>query len=162
MNRLMHGFILAVTMSALSACYVVPMRGTDGNVYYETYPLPPVGTPIPPAPSGAGQMPGSPLPAVLNARLYPSNDVAAASGVITGTVTNMMTGKGRFQINYLGEVMTGEATRVSNDDKRGIASAYGSKGTVMSCDYQLTTPYQGTGDCRFSNGATYTLHLGGN
>jgi hypothetical protein len=99
---------------------------------------------------------------VLTARLYPSNEQAAQTGVVAGTVTNMMTGKGRFQVNLLGEMLTGEATRVSNEDRRGIASAYGSKGTIMSCDYQMTTPYQGTGDCRLSTGATYTLHLGGN
>jgi hypothetical protein len=155
--------ILTLTaLAALSGCYVVPMRGPDGTVMYDYQPLPPVGAPMPmavptPAPAGAGQM-----PAVLTARLYPSNDQAAQSGVVAGTVTNMMTGKGRFQVNYMGEVLTGEATRVSNEDKRGVASAYSPRGTYMSCDYQMTTPYQGTGDCRFSNGATYTLHLGGN
>lgn len=164
MNRTAHLALLGIATAALSACYVVPVRAPDGTVYYDPYPLPPVGTPIAapaqaPAP-GTGS--GSQLPAVLNARLYPSNEAAAPGGVISGTVTNMMTGKGRFQVNLLGEVLTGEATRVSNEDRRGIASAYGSKGTIMSCDYQMTTPYQGTGDCRLSTGATYTLHLGGN
>ena len=150
-------FALAAT---LSGCYIVPVRGPDGTVIYDHYPLPPVGAPMPmpvPAPAASGQM-----PAVLTARLYPSNDLASQSGIVAGTVTNMMTGKGRFQVNYMGEVLTGEATRVSNEDKRGVASAYSPKGTYMSCDYQMTTPYQGTGDCRFSTGATYTLHLGGN
>lgn len=148
---------LAVMALALSACYVVPVRGPDGTVMYDHYPMPPVGTPMPmPGPATGGQM-----PAVLSARLYPSNDVAAQTGIVSGTVTNMMTGKGRFQVNYMGEVLTGEATRVSNDDKRGVASAYSPKGTFMSCDYQMNTPLQGAGDCRFSNGATYKLHLGG-
>jgi len=151
---------LGALTATLSGCYIVPVRGPDGNVMYDHYPLPPVGSPMPMPPSppaAAGQM-----PAVLTARLYPSNDQAAQSGVVSGTVTNMMTGKGRFQVNYMGEVLTGEATRVSNEDKRGVASAYSPRGTYMSCDYQMTTPYQGTGDCRFSTGATYTLHLGGN
>jgi hypothetical protein len=155
---------LVALVAVLSGCYIVPVRGPDGTVMYDHYPLPPVGTPMPmpmaappPGPTGASQM-----PAVLTARLYPSNDQAAQSGIVSGTVTNMMTGKGRFQVNYMGEILTGEATRVSNEDKRGVASAYSPKGTYMSCDYQMTTPYQGTGDCRFSNGATYTLHLGGN
>lgn len=162
MNRTANLILLGLSTAALSACYVVPVRAPDGTVYYDPYPLPPAGTPIAaPAPPPA-TMSGSHLPAVLNARLYPSNEAAAAGGVISGTVTNMMTGKGRFQVNLLGEILTGEATRVSNDDRRGIASAYGSKGTIMSCDYQMTTPYQGTGDCRLSTGATYTLHLGGN
>ena len=148
--------------TALSGCYIVPVRAPDGTVIYDHYPLPPVGAPMPmpvpaPGPAATGQM-----PAVLNARLYPSNDLAAQSGIVSGTVTNMMTGKGRFQVSYLGEVLAGDATRVSNEDKRGVANAYSPKGTYMSCDDQMTTPYQGTGDCRFSNGATYTLHLGGN
>ena len=49
---------------------------------------------------------------VLHARLYPDNDTATQTGMVSGTVTNMMTGKGRFQLNYKGEVLTGEATRV--------------------------------------------------
>ncbi len=162
MNRLAGFLTFTVLAAALSACYVVPVRGPDGTVYYDPYPLPPVGTPLPAPAMPQGQMPGTQMPAVLSARLYPTNDAAAAGGVISGTVTNLMTGKGRFQVNYLGEMLTGEATRVSNEDKRGVASAYGSKGTIMSCDYQMTTPYQGTGDCRISTGATYKLHLGGN
>jgi hypothetical protein len=72
----------------------------------------------------------------------------------------MMTGKGRFQVSYLGQVLTGEATRVSNDERRGVASAYSPAGMYMSCEYQMNTPLQGAGSCTFSNGATYQLHLG--
>lgn len=162
MGRTGNVLVLGLVTAALSACYIVPMRAPDGTVYYEPYPLPPTGTPIPPSGVAPPGMPGAQMPAVLNARLYPSNEAAAAGGIISGTVTNMMTGKGRFQVNVLGEVLTGEATRVSNEDRRGIASAYGSRGTIMSCDYHMTTPYQGTGECRLSTGATYTLHLGGN
>ena len=46
--------------------------------------------------------------------------------------------------------------------RRGVASAFGSKGTYMSCEYQMNTPYQGAGSCTFSNGAKYQMHLGGN
>lgn len=156
---------VAVAALALSACYIVPVAGPDGATYYQHYPLPPAGMPIPmPMPqSGAAPQAGSmpAMPAVLTARLYPSNEVATQTGVVSGTVTNMMTGKGRFQVSYLGEVLTGEATRVSNDDKRGVASAYSPRGTYMSCEYQMTTPMLGTGICTFSNGATYQLHLGG-
>lgn len=41
-----------------------------------------------------------PAPAALQARLYPANDVATKTGMLAGTVTNMMTGKGRFQLEY--------------------------------------------------------------
>lgn len=153
--RILRNFApLAVAAATLSACYVVPIAGPDGATIYQHYPLPPVGT------TTRVPQPGT-MPAVLNARLYPSNDVATQTGVVSGTVTNMMTGKGRFQVTYLGQVLSGEATRVSNDEKRGVASAYSPGGMYMSCDYQMNTPYQGAGHCTFSNGATYQLHLGG-
>ena len=165
MAMLRNSLTVAALALSLSGCYIVPVRAPDGTVIYDHYPLPPVGAPypLPPPPQPLpGATTGGQVPAVLTARLYPSNDQAAQVGIVSGTVTNMMTGKGRFQVNYMGEVLTGEATRVSNEDRRGVANAYSPKGTYMSCDYQMTTPYQGTGDCRFSNGATYTLHLGGN
>lgn len=146
---------LVVAAAMVSACYVVPVRGTDGSVIYQPYVLPPAGAPMPGISSGAS-------PQVLNAKLYPANDLATPTGIVVGTVANMMTGKGQFQVNYMGEVLTGEATRVSNDERRGVASAFSPKGTYMSCEYQMSTPYQGAGMCTFSNGAKYQLHVGGN
>lgn len=156
-------YLVAVIAMASSGCYVVPVRAPDGTVLYDYHTLPPVGSPMP-MPSGATPVvgPAGTMPAVLSARLYPVNELATQTGVVTGAVTNLMTGKGRFTVNYQGEVLAGEATRVSNEDRRGVASAFGAKGTYMSCEYQMTTPYQGTGDCTFSNGAAYKLHLGGN
>jgi hypothetical protein len=152
--KILHTSAALVALSTvLVACYIVPVRGPDGQVLYETLPLPPHGTALPvPAPAGTA--------AVLSARLYPANEQATQTGVITGAVTNLMTGKGRFTVNYKGQVLAGEATRVSNEDKRGVASAFGSQGTYMSCEYQMTTPFQGTGECTFSDGAVYKLHLG--
>jgi hypothetical protein len=104
---------------------------------------------------------GPAAPAGLQARLYPSNEVATETGMLSGTVTNMMTGKGFFQLNYRGEVLSGEATRVPGDERRGLANAYGQHGTYMTCDYRMTTPYLGTGTCSLSNGAQYQVHIGG-
>ena len=59
-----------------------------------------------------------------------------------------------------GELLAGEATRVSGDDRKGVASAYGPRGTYASCEYQMNTPYQGAGSCTFSNGAKYQVHIG--
>ncbi len=150
---------MAVGLAALvlSGCYVVPVVRPDGGVSYQHIPLPPPGSPFP-----AAATPSANMPAVLQAKLYPANEMASQTGVVTGTVANMMTGKGVFQVNYLGDVLNGEATRVSNTERRGVASAFGSKGTYMSCEYQMNTPYQGAGNCTFSNGAKYQLHLGGN
>jgi len=148
---------VAAATFTLAGCYVVPMQSTDGTLLYQTYPLPPAGTPIPPVPPPAAGA----TPATLNVRLYPANEVATQTGIVSGTVTNMMTGKGRFVVNYLGEVLSGEATRVSNEEKRGVASAFSPKGMYMSCEYQMNTPYQGAGSCTFSNGAKYQMHIGG-
>ena len=147
--------VLAASAVSLSGCYVLPVA-PEGHPYgYPVYPAPP------PAPAA---MPYSGAPAgqtaVLPARLYPANDIATQTGVIHGTVTNMMTGKGRFQLNYRGETLSGEATRVDGDSRRGVASAHGSGGSYMSCEYQMRTPQQGAGTCQFSNGAKYQVHIG--
>jgi hypothetical protein len=150
----------AVSFFALSlaGCYVVPVVDPQGNVQYYHYPLPPAGTPVVAAP---GTVAGTPLPQVMQARLYPVNEIAARTGMLTGTVTNMMTGTGRFQLQYKGELLTGEATRVSNEQRRGVASAFGSGGTSLSCEYQMTNPRLGVGTCTFSDGAKYQVHVGG-
>ena len=147
---------LAVAVSfstlALAGCYVVPIASDGTPVWPTPAPIPGGGAYVPPSQPA--------LPAVLQARLYPANDLATQTGVVSGTVTNMMSGKGRFQLNYRGEVLTGEATRVSGEERKGVASAYGSTGSYMGCEYQMNTPYQGAGNCTFSNGARYQLHVG--
>lgn len=150
--------VLSVQALGLAGCYVVPV-GPDGNyaIYIPTHPSPT----YPGQSSAPSTLPGqSAQPRVLHARLYPENDTATQTGMVAGTVTNMMTGKGRFQVQYAGEVLTGEATRVSGDERKGIASAYGPSGSFMSCEYQMSTPMQGAGTCNFSNGARYKLHVG--
>jgi hypothetical protein len=144
--------------ASLSACYVLPMA-PDGTPIWPSPPPPQSHAAYPAQPAQPAPAQGA-LPTVLNARLYPSNDLATQTGIVTGTVTNMMTGKGRFQVNYRGETLTGEATRVSGSDRKGVASAYGPTGAFMSCDYQMSSPYQGAGSCTFSSGAQYQLHVG--
>jgi len=136
--------------------FLAPVPGRNAGAYgMATSPAyPPSGFALP-APAGPA------MPATLQARLYPSNEAATETGLLSGTVTNMMTGKGVFQLNYRGEILTGEATRVPGDDRRGVANAYGQRGTYMSCDYRMTTPYQGTGTCSLSTGAQYQVHIGG-
>lgn len=146
----------AAAALALQGCYAVPIApdGTPVYPYPYAYTGPAATIPGTPPPTG------TPFPAVLNARLYPENDIATQTGVLSGTVTNLMTGKGRFQLNFSGQTLTGEATRVSGDERKGVASAYGAGGAFMSCEYQMHTPYQGAGTCTFSNGAKYRVHIG--
>jgi hypothetical protein len=155
---------LSLTASALSGCYVIPVGpGPDGAQHYLYSPLPVVPAPVnattytaPPMATG-----GTAFPATLPVRLYPANDIANQHGVLNGSVTNMMTGKGRFQFNYEGDNLIGEATRVSGEERRGVASAHGAGGTYASCEYQMSTPRQGAGTCTFSDGARYQVHIGG-
>ena len=105
-------------------------------------------------------LPGGPVPQALDVKLYPINDLANQTGVLTGQVTNMMTGKGRFTFIYQGETLVGEATRVANDERRGIASAYGPSGVFARCEYQMSSPRIGAGTCTFSNNAMYQVHIG--
>jgi hypothetical protein len=148
---------LAIGLQAfsLAGCYVVPVGDNNYALYIPSHP-----GPVPP--HAAPQHPqGQPSqPRVLHARLYPENELATQTGMVSGTVTNMMTGKGRFQLQYSGEVLTGEATRVSGEERKGIASAYGASGGFMSCEYQMHTAMQGAGTCMFSNGAKYKVHIG--
>ena len=137
----------------LAGCYIVPM-GPDGAPLYVVPPH------VAPHVAPAYVVPSGPGPASLPVRLYPANDLANQTGVLTGTVTNFMTGKGRFQFQYQGELLAGEATRVSGEERRGVASAYGPRGTYASCEYQLTSAHQGAGTCTFSNGAKYQVHIG--
>jgi hypothetical protein len=155
--------LLAAPLLSLAGCYVVPVVDPQGNVQYQHYPLPPAGSPLY-APGAPGIQPAAfgypPAPVSIPARLYPANELANQTGMIAGTVTNLRTGKGRFQLQYQNEVLTGEATRHGADDKHGVASAYGSNGTSMQCEYQMNSPVQGAGTCTFSTGARYRLHLG--
>jgi len=166
---LVAGSLAAV---ALSGCVLVPVASDGTPIYPLAGPgYPAVAVPVPtvqgPGPNYLAPVPGRNAPAgaaapnALQARLYPSNEVATETGMLSGTVTNMMTGKGIFQLNYRGEILAGEATRVPGDERRGIANAYGQRGTYMSCDYRMTTPYQGTGTCNLSTGAQYQVHIGG-
>jgi hypothetical protein len=140
--------VAALPLFALTGCYVVPVA-PDGRPL-AVYPVPP----------GAAAPVPAPATVVTTARLYPANDLAVQSGVLTGTVTNHLNGRGDFQLTYQGEVMSGEATRVNNDQRRGVANAYGARGTYMNCQYQMNSTTQGTGTCTMSNGARYQLHLG--
>ena len=151
--------VLAALAAAamLSGCYVLPVTPEGYPYGYPAAPPPPAPISYPAMGSGA---PGGQGSIVLQARLYPANEIATQTGVIHGTVTNMMTGKGRFQLNYRGETLSGEATRVEGDSRRGVASAYGGGGAYMSCEYQMRTPQQGAGTCQFSNGAKYQVHIG--
>ena len=154
---------------ALSGCYVVPID--------VAHPLP---TGMAAQPAAAIVPATQPIPSVLHARLYPLNETAGKAGALSAVVSDNANGHATFSLNYAGELLQGEASRVSASypgfgkihrevynqsgamptGQRGIASAAGSRGTYVNCEYALAAPNRGTGACIFSNGAKYQLHFG--
>jgi hypothetical protein len=171
----------ALPAAALSGCYVVPVSSRDIDRIealvrqangQPSMPLSPPEprpysnpTPMAFAPKSAPAAEPAPpsvpnMPTQIQARLYPMNEIATENGMVSGTVTNMMNGKGRLQVSYRGELLTGEATRVAHDERKGVASAWGPNGSFMSCEYQMSSPLRGAGTCSFSDGARYQVHVG--
>ena len=144
---------LSLSLS-LAGCYVIPLdqQGRPSNVAYA-----PVPTPYPPYP----MVPPAPSQINLVARLYPANDAAASTGVLIGQVVNSLNGHGTFNVNANGESFSGEATRSGQDAHRGNANAAGSRGGYVRCAYTMNTSSQGSGECTFSGGGRYTMHLSG-
>jgi hypothetical protein len=123
-------------------------------------PPPPAAAPAPaPVPGAYAAMQPKAVPS-LPARLYPINDVATEIGMVAGTITSVSEGKARLQFNYRGESLVGEATRVSGDDRKGIATAWAPSGAFMTCEYQMSSQLRGAGICNFSDGARYQVHVG--
>jgi len=175
-NTLLRAALLGAFPLLLKGCYVVPI-GSD-QLSRLTQLLEQGQLPAQSAPGGGGAQSARPqeglktvpssnaapamasMPVTLQARLYPTNDVATEVGMVSGTVTNMMNGKGRVQLTYRGEMMTGEATRVVGEERKGMANAWGANGAFMSCEYQMSAPVRGAGTCIFSDGARYQVHVG--
>ena len=156
-RRLALGLSVAALAAALTGCYVVPMQPTPGA---------PVQTPAQAAASvyapaaPAAQAPSN-APVTFNARMYPANDAAAKFGVVAGTVTNDLHGRGIFTATIRGETYSGEATRAAGSAREGIANGAGSRGGWMKCSYRMNSSTLGTGQCELDNGARFTMHLGG-
>ena len=136
----------------LSACIVVPLNADGSPAYPVAYTHASAAAPVVAAPTHL----------TLPVRLYPTNEAAAGAGMIGGTVTSNLNGKGTFTLVVAGETMSGEATRTGGVAGRsGVANAYGARGGYANCNYTMNSNSQGTGQCTFSNGATYQLHVGG-
>lgn len=147
-RRLLSALGVAAAVSALSGCYVVPINPAPGQPGY-----------VPPA--APVTMPSvQPAPVVFTARLYPANDLAVRHGMVGGVVTNDLNGRGTFNANIQGESFVGEATRKAGSSREGLASGAGSRGSYLSCQYTMNSSTLGTGICRLSDGAQFTMHVG--
>ena len=94
------------------------------------------------------------------ARLYPSNDLASSYGMVMAVVTNDLNGRGTFSTHINGESFTGEATRVAGSARDGQANGAGNRGSYINCRYQMNSATLGSGQCRLSNGAQFSMHVG--
>ena len=152
-----RGLITVAAGAALGGCYVVPMGNDNLDRLIRAVEQPNMAQAkqVPPPVAAAPAAPAS-----LPARLYPVNDIATEAGMVSGTVTSLKDGKARFQLTYKGEMLVGEATRVSGDDRKGLATAWGPSGAFMTCEYQMSAPVRGAGSCNFSDGARYQVHVG--
>lgn len=167
----------ASSLAALSACYVVPIDPRTGQPL-PTGQAPQVTIVQPTLPAAVA---GPAAPALLQARLYPLNEIAHSAGFVVASVTDQHSGRGSISLNYRGQWMQGEATRVGagfsgfgrihslvlggevsdlGGGRRGIANAVGGNGISAQCEYQLTVASNGTGACLFSDGAKYQMHFG--
>ena len=81
--------------------------------------------------------------------------------LLGAVVTNDLHGRGIFTTNINGESFSGEATRmVGSASREGIANGAGSRGSYINCRYQMNSATLGTGQCKLSNGANFTMHVG--
>lgn len=172
--------LVAAGALSLAACVAVPVDLRTGQPIGwpsgSTAPTQGQVTPIIAPPSASA----APAPVVYTARLYPINDIANRAGMLTAVITDGHSGRGTFSLNYLGDAMQGEASRVEPNypgfgrihrevlgaptvqlqGPRGIANAVGAKAISAQCEYVLSGPSKGTGACAFSDGARYQLHFG--
>ena len=96
---------------ALAACVAVPVDLRTGQpiAWPQASITPPAGQATQIAPPVA---PGPPAAVIYTGRLYPINEVANRAGMLTAVVTDGHGGRGTFSLNYLGDAMQGEASRV--------------------------------------------------
>ena len=147
-TRMLLALGVAIAVSALSGCYVVPINPAPGQPGYVP----------PPAPVAMPSV--QPAPVVFTARLYPANDQAVRHGMVGGVVTNDLNGRGTFNANIQGETFVGEATRKAGSSREGLASGAGNRGSYLSCQYTMNSATLGTGLCKLSDGAQFTMHVG--
>ena len=143
--RNIKGFVaFAVMGTVLSGCYVAPIQPyPNSNVSTRNSPAV-AGVPLPPP--------------VYTARLYPTNEQAAALGRVAGTITNPERGHGEFAFALGSERYAGEATREPGSSS-GHANASGDRGGFVKCNYTMNSASLGAGTCNFSGGARYDMHI---
>ncbi len=142
LRRTAQALAAAAGAALLTGCYVVPVNH---------YPPPTQSVPV---------HISAPAPVTFAARLYPSNDLASACGMVSAVVTNDLHGRGSFSANINGEYFTGEATRLAGSSREGVANGAGNRGGYLNCRYTMNSATLGTGSCRMSNGAVFSMHVG--
>ncbi|MGM9425958.1 hypothetical protein [Hydrogenophaga sp. MI9] len=136
---------IVAVVAALAGCYVVPIDPRTGQAV-------PTQTPV--------ALPAPAAPLVFTARLYPANDLASGFGVVHASVTNDLQGRGTFNTVIGGESFSGEATRKAGSSREGLANGAGNRGGYITCAYTMNSATMGSGTCRLSSGALFSMHVG--
>lgn len=142
--KLYNVLLMSVLAGVLSACYVVPIE--NGSRVVQTS-----------ASTGATTV-ATPQAMTLQARLYPSNEVAQRTGAAQATVAINQSGHGTFTSYIGGEQFTGDATRALNS-RSGKANGASASGRYINCEYTMNSNTVGMGTCKMSTGATYSMHV---
>jgi hypothetical protein len=80
--------------------------------------------------------------------------------MVSAVVTNDLNGRGTFSTAINGENFMGEATRSNGNLRTGVANGSGNRGSYINCTYQMNSTTLGSGQCKLSNGALFTMHVG--
>jgi hypothetical protein len=128
------------------------------------------------------------LGSAREARLYPANNTAAASGIVRVNFEDYGLGKGAMSADLAdGEHLSGECSTQDNatygfgsiisqaggavatttlsgtsmgGTQQGTASLFGDRGTMMQCEYVVNVlTSPGAGACKANKGAFYQLHF---
>lgn len=150
---------IAIAAASLSACYVMPTQYDSATGQYKPV-YPQTNTVVVTQPAAApAVIAAAPSSQVMMARLYPNNAAASPYGMVPGTVTNYLNGRGEIVVTLGDEIYRGEATRLGTSSN-GTANGAGSKGGYMNCSYTMNSTTMGRGTCNFGNGAQFSFHLG--
>ena len=145
LGRVWMSGVLAAGRCHLAGCYVVPIDPRTGQA-------------VPPPPAAMAAVPAAPL--TFPARLYPANDLASGYGVINATVTNDLQGRGSFNTTINGEAFAGRPRARPDPAAKGLANGAGNRGSYLTCAYTMNSATLGSGTCRLSNGALFSMHVG--
>lgn len=143
-NRITLATILCSTL-AFTGCYVVPIQPGKSMSYDD-------------AKKHVARATGQATD-YLSVRLYPTNERAETYGVSTASIVRQQNDYAVFTADIGGKSFSGEATRSATNHNKGTANGTSNDGRYLNCTYEMNTPQMGSGQCKLSDGATFSIHI---